>query len=290
MLAKIDWLTSSYTMNASSSDPIPLGIGFAASRPKDTEAARFDTEQTLYPAGTAYTKHGDDPLTILQFTGDDMRTIRAQENLQDLLLRHIITNATNVTRIDIAIDSENPNASPAAALKAYNWGIADTRIKTVTEYKQHKDTGHTVYFGSPKGDAFVRCYDKAAELKLPERHITRLEMQLRKKRANPFMQDIKQHGLQAAAHANIRKIIDFPDLAWWREMVEQNDIEPTQIPRNLDKWVYWLDNQVSAAIDKKAAANDPDHIAAILRLEKRIQELIPLDDKRRTLARDLESD
>lgn len=95
----------------------------------------------------------------------------------------------NITRIDIAFDD--------------HIGILDidqiaddtvdrefvSRFRTERIEKEFKDgrPGLTVYHGSKKSDVMIRIYDKAAERGLPcSQHWIRVEMQLRKDRAEEF--------------------------------------------------------------------------------------------------------
>lgn len=275
MHAKIDFLTATFTQHDQDINPLPWGIGFGGSKKRPTDAPRFDTEHLLYPAGKVLIQETNEPLFLWQFTGADMRVLRGDKQLHDDLITYIATGATNTTRLDIAIDTDNPSASPTSALHAYQSGEAVTRVQTVTEYRKTdtgKRMGHTVYFGSPKGDRFLRVYDKAAELALDlDQVLTRAELQTRKKRANPLMQDILKHGLQAAAETAIKKVINFPTLEWWRELFTEQAINATEIPNAIGAWSKWLNGQVLDSIMNRYGQNERDDRQAIAQFIKSLE-------------------
>jgi len=103
----------------------------------------------------------------------------------------------NVTRLDVAWDDKTSEASGLLDLEVMKQAVADEAFTTRWRGGYKRDgwgnqSGDTVYFGSRRSDAMLRAYDKVEE-RIANNHAdqvegvghwTRVELQLRRKRAD----------------------------------------------------------------------------------------------------------
>jgi hypothetical protein len=137
-------------------------------------------------------------------------------------------------------------------LAHYNAGNVETRFKESPVIKYGTPDkrggispyGATLEFGKETSEHRVAIYDKAADLKLLDQAWLRVEMRTRKPVSSVFMHDGKKFTLQRAARARLEKLLNYPKLAWWREMMEGDNCPVGIVPRKPDKYEWWMDNQV----------------------------------------------
>jgi len=109
-----------------------------------------------------------------------------------------------MTRIDIAVDYAP--FTPMHLNEAYKQNFINTRVRRGGRGRRfiESDDGNTFYLGSPKSDTMLRCYD--------QRGFTRVEMQLRRKRAKRFFEELlmrDEQELGDLAIGVIRSHVDF---------------------------------------------------------------------------------
>lgn len=110
----------------------------------------------------------------------------------DLAIRHMDGCGGHLTRIDYAIDIvDEEKYSTAAFQKLIMSGglwFAGKKIKPIVELehdgKRWERKSHTLNLGERSSDRCLRCYDKAAERKILGVSWTRIELELKHKRAD----------------------------------------------------------------------------------------------------------
>jgi hypothetical protein len=267
-LTIIDWFTTSYIADAKEHIPLPIVAGFALGEEEPTKGGKYHTQQRVYPAGTLYHKYTENYHALLNFTGSELAQIRQHEGLEQGLLDYAAEYATNVTRIDFATDTTHKSPYRAWAwieemLHHFRTDKAKTRIRTAPKIYDDLLGGFTQYFGSRGGDKYVRVYDKGALTEEYEQTWVRIELQARKKHANPIWEDVKKFGVVKAGRYHTKKVVDFPELDWWCEALEGEAFQHTQVPMNVGKWEQWLGTQVLPSIQKHWHANQGTERATI---------------------------
>lgn len=106
-------------------------------------------------------------------------------------LIHMIVNdpfTYNISRLDIAYDDHIGLLDIDQMKSDVDSNYYTCRSKQYMV--QYGTSGTTLYFGSEKSDIMLRIYDKAAERGFDDRHWIRVELQLRRKRAEHFALNI----------------------------------------------------------------------------------------------------
>lgn len=122
----------------------------------------------------------------------------------DLLFHHIAEYGGRLTRIDYAVDLIDTQYSPMYFSEQISAGAIQFRGKEWTHIERNigkrgawRPDGNTVYLGSRTSERFLRCYDKAAQSKIMGTSWTRIELEIKGKRA----QEVGERSLGAKAGA-----------------------------------------------------------------------------------------
>jgi hypothetical protein len=171
----------------------------------------------------------------------------------DQLLKQLMPAARSFTRIDFATSIDRGH--PDEILKHFNEGKARTRIRSAERRDNHgAKRGYTVYLGSRDSDKYIRCYDKAAELKLLHVVLTRIEMQCTQEPANRMAKEMMRSGVKKVGKQAIRNFVQFPEIEWWGQATEGDDIDLQLTPAKESSHARWLNEQVLPAIEKRYRA------------------------------------
>jgi hypothetical protein len=191
------------------------------------------------------------------------------------LIHWAIDHRYKATRIDLTIDSNDPQVTPQLAMKHWDAGAVTCRAESARPWTppakkgtQPPNTGWTFYIGSPKADRMMRIYDKKKELedKLQQEvaHLTRFELQNRADCANATMNAVAAHGI-AAIRQIIAGWVDFKELTgrseiykrpsadWWSRIV--NDKIKLGLLRDIatpQRTLRWLKSEAVARALKLA--------------------------------------
>lgn len=213
---------------------------------------------SLYPAGVAYwNEHDIEKPGLLVLAGNDLAIIRDVMKLRDTdILASLKRAAMSFTRLDFATNIDRGH--PSDALRQWRKGKAETRVKNITRIDEHKkkSPGYTIYIGSRDCKKYIRCYDKAAELKVSDFVLTRIEMQLRDKPAHRLVDAMLHSGVKEAGKQAIRDFIKFPKLQWWKDATEGPEVEMQLTPRKETSFDRWLNEQVLRAIERRIEAGE----------------------------------
>lgn len=228
----------------------------------------------MSPAGTFFWNTENDVQPgYMVLTGDDLGLIRARSGMGDDDLINLLKKpARRFTRIDFAttIDAGHP----MAVLDAFNTkkrpkGEREviTRAQSARRIDLHgKRQGYTVYIGSEKSDKFIRCYDKAAELKMLHTVLTRIEMQTGGDVAHRLAHAMAYGGVKIAGKQAVRDFCQFPKLGWWGDAMNGEDMDLQLTPAKTTSFAKWLSEQVYPAIEKRViAGQEQDAIESFTR-------------------------
>lgn len=154
----------------------------------------------------------------IQFSGQGLARLRSLGWTDDKLLR--LYPDGKVSRIDIAIDTDNPQASPRDLIASQENGTLKTVAKSFQKViSEGEDTGTTFYIGSKSSDRRVRVYDKSAQLKLLAAFVTRIELTAKAERANAIASNAIINGVVPAGKAEIRSIVPDSGVDWFEDII-----------------------------------------------------------------------
>ena len=107
-----------------------------------------------------------------------------------------------------------------------------------------------VYIGSRHSDRFICVYNKALERGEDMTDWTRIELRVRKERANALAEMVVDAGLGPTARAAIRDFADVP-LDWWQEALVGDATEMIRGRRRQSDTARWLIGQVAPILARE---------------------------------------
>jgi len=151
------------------------------------------------------------------------------------LLRHFIASGGSITRLDIAIDCHDCGLKPSDATERIKAGDCKTLSRQFPLWFDPTQAGYTQYIGKKSSTAFVRIYNKAAEMGT-NGDWTRVECSFGSKRAMDASLSIVRgedyRGL-------VRGVVDFRNWPEWSAVMSANAVQ-TKSPRALSNTKRWL--------------------------------------------------
>lgn len=211
---------------------------------------------------------------LVEISGEGMRRLR-HEGLSDLdHLQEVSRNARNVTRVDYAIDLIGNGTDPhdlrdlIVADKIPNAG------KKVSDGREgyRNDLGKTVYFGARESELFLRCYDASVKNSIKGVTWTRLELEMKKRRANQAVYLCNNTGVITSLDRLMVQSCDARGLLWWFDLaVSDLDMSfPIELPRKKTSFEKHLET-VLKTIKKRAL--DPENAHLIAKFRTAINEI-----------------
>ncbi len=259
----IDWLT------VTSSLDLLNDLGLSKFSFKCSHAlprlAHYESGWGLEPVGKYYESDSKRQGSMVTFGGQDLQVLRERSHDDGLTLAEIAPLG-NVTRLDFAVDIFDEidlrELEPFIESSEYytTFQVSPRRMDGF-----NKDSGYTVYFGSPRGDRQIRVYDKSVQMKLLNLAWSRVELQARRKRAAQISNDMLSSDWQQVGKAAIQDCLDFPECGWWSEAMVNSSDDLTQIPKQEPKWQKWMRTQVEPSIENHMlSTKDRQFIAEFL--------------------------
>lgn len=250
----IDWLTMAHAPEAVEGfvDMIPDGFIKAAELPPQRF---FPKRWMLLPAGT-YAHSADGTICQkIEFTGEDLSTLRKMRKNEIGLVRHGLNAGARVTRLDYAVDLFDTSVEARDFLVLWSYGAFNPSFRSVRDFndRSESDTASTVYFGATSSNKMVRVYDKGKQMNLLQRAWLRVELQSRKEVANALATDMEKHGMWTAGDNALRHCFDHEAVPVLRDALDEPEIPLTEIPRKETSWRRWMNEQVRQSAIKHAA-------------------------------------
>lgn len=251
----IDWLQATFDYHLDPLKILPGNEAWEVVSQAKTGGA-YQAANRLACGGTIHWNDDDQRMgKHLSLKGATMRRLRDEIPEQQLLMA-IVLNAKKIARIDIAFDIPHQ--------LDFDWFYDTVTTKPRTkrtprpigtrmqfQHQIRKPDGNTLYWGSPDSDFRVRVYDKAAELKLLHKALTRVEAQARDGIAMQASRNMVNSGIAEGGRA-------FMESKWlcrqdWYQDATQNisDVELLPKPKLVDKWGEWLMNSVLVSIKNR---------------------------------------
>jgi len=211
----------------------------------------------------------------LTITGKGFEYIQSQDSLPSWdILRNVAQIARNITRVDIAYDLRGEGAPSVLGLVEIMTGGLENVKKTVTQTHALKNAdGNTIYIGKRTSEVYTRFYDKAAEQCKHGVTWTRLEMELKKRRA------------RQVAHMSTTDVITQADVILpyalgvatlpqsaldLLKMPSQPEKMPLKAPEtSYEKWLAQIEKSIKQSMQDEARK---DHVIAFI---NRLNLLLP---------------
>lgn len=238
----VDWIR--YTADSATNLETVLPIGFSLDK-KIAPLPYYNLACSLAPCGridwnTLKPQQG----ASIMLSGDDIRTAVAHGMRADEIIANVqARNRVKFTRIDLAVDIINGGASPTDIMEAYKAGQVETRAKKCRQVigycAEQQREGNTVYLGSRTGELYMRVYEKGLETisknglratknegenqalidTLAALDWTRVELEIKGKKAPIAARAITHEGSPSATNAALRRFVQLPKLQWWNDML-----------------------------------------------------------------------
>lgn len=247
----LDYLTISY---ASVNTPSELGFmdgGVFGAIESIKPLPHYDIGWKLRCGGQLHSSKDTLQGSRLDLRGDDLENLRAMglSDAQVLFVTGQNELKKRTTRIDYAWDIFDAG-SVRHVINHWKAGKCKTTFRKAPQGYVDYGTraGQTAYFGSRKGEQFVRVYDKGTEMGLLKKAWLRVEMQIRNPHAGEFYGDCIKSSIPMAARTRLLSLVDFPNLAWWKRSIHGELTELGEVPRKQPKWQKWMAGQVKESI------------------------------------------
>jgi len=162
------------------------------------------------------------------------------------------------SRIDLTINIHEGTLTPRAVRDAVRSGKAKPKanVSRFIEGKSGDVEGDTFYIGSPSSDRQFRAYNKAAELGVVNGPAwLRLELELRRVRANGAFQSVASNGVEATVTGHMDDFLDWGNVEY-RTALQGPTVAPIDIPRRDTNRQRWLLGQVASALAKELIVDD----------------------------------
>jgi hypothetical protein len=173
--------------------------------------------------------------------------------IDTFMLARLARYRAKASRIDLTLNIHDGAITPEGMRHDLEAGKIRTRATTwrFVSGRAGEISGDTLYIGAPKSDMQFRCYDKAAELGIQNGEAwVRLEMELRRLRANAAFQSASLHGVPMVVSGHLGAFLDW-DNPEYTQALYGPSVEPTDIPRKDSSRRRWLLGQVSQALAKE---------------------------------------
>jgi len=259
----IHWLTATIDPFGTIDDT-PLAAEYVAAR---LLRQQVEGETVPYPRNytraieTAYGRlswHPKQPRMKICYAmnGNDCERAYADGVSVSKILSVLYNHCANFTRIDIAIDYYG-SADIGAIADVFGESAAWTTAHTIQPFRQltRSERGVSVvdsgvYIGSRHSDRFICVYNKALERGEDMTDWTRIELRVRKERANALAEMVVDAGLGPAARAAIRDFANVP-LDWWQEALAGDATEMIRGHRRQSDTARWLIGQVAPILARE---------------------------------------
>lgn len=259
----IHWLTATIDPFGTIDDT-PLAAEYVAARllrqPVEGETVPYPRNYTR-ALKTAYGRlswHPEQPRMKICYamSGDDCEKAYADGVAVSKILTTLYNHCANFTRIDVAIDYYG-SADIGAIAGVFEESAAWTAAHTIQPFRQltRSERGVSVvdsgvYIGSRHSDRFICVYNKALEQGVGVMDWTRIELRVRKDRANALAEMVVEAGLDRTARAAIRDFANVP-LDWWQEALAGDATEMIRNHRRQSDTVRWLIEQVAPILRRE---------------------------------------
>ena len=198
--------------------------------------------------------HSDEMGVHLQISGDALARIRSERGgTDDGLVRLLSDRHGYASRVDLTVNIHDGELTPRRMFEELKAGKLKARTRTYRfiEGSREHVKGETLYLGSPDSDRQLRAYDKAAELGIQNGSSwLRLELELRRLRANSAFQSSVLHGVAETVTGHVGDFLAWDHQEYVSALLGEAAL-PQYIPRRESSRRRWLLGQVAQALAKE---------------------------------------
>ena len=245
----IDWISSSLPTNSDLYSVLPTASFRRTGRGHHGFATRFvDLHSGVVMEADSL---AEPEIVLLTFSGEALENLRRSGNMgEDIRIRRLANEGAKVSRFDLTLNIHEGEVTPRIMYNALKSGAVKPRARTYRfiEGKRGDVEGDTLYIGSPTADVQFRCYNKAAETGIVDQGAwVRLELELRRIRANGALQSCRTNGISETCSGHLRDFLDWGNQEY-KSALGDNGIQPLDVPRKPTNRQRWLLGQVASAL------------------------------------------
>lgn len=210
--------------------------------------------------------HGSGLQVLMGTQGMGIHCIYSAQALQQLGMRHDFwpdsvirwwRGKAQATRVDIALDLIDGNASVQSFVSALKAGLARTAAKK-WRVMQNSESGHTVYIGSRTSERMLRIYNKKAERAaafedVEHENWIRVEVELKGDRAKAFLNGCIDNSIDDVILATLLDACNFPSIQDWKQATSaiMTVYTPEKTKRKDTKTRHWLKNVIAPVLARE---------------------------------------
>jgi hypothetical protein len=223
----------------------------------------YDTRLALTYGSVSWHTRCPHHKICVQFTGRDLRLLKEAGGNPLDLLTHALDHEAKVTRLDFALDVFGPS-SPKDLYEVWRADALKTPVRKCTfmqssdRTKGEEGEAYTVYIGSEESDRRMRCYDKAAQLKVAGPW-TRIELIARQGVGNRLATAMLDTDIGTAGKQAIRDFVQC-DIDWFNQAVTGPSVYIAASSRQEHDTRHWLTETIlpilGRVVDEDAAVGD----------------------------------
>jgi len=263
----IDWLRYTVPHDTPREQYLPLAKPFDDSGEVLAAFPNYSSTRAFVCGRADWAVDKPEQRLMVTLTGKDLSRMRDMNYSDKSLLSWIYDiPGIHVTRLDLAIDTNDTRLSPVELKKDFKTERFATRARSMSEIKregkQGEYMGHTVYVGSRTSEQFLRVYDKAAEQGTSD-HLTRLELELKGHKAFEAVVTIARNSAPDAIQAAFNRFFQWSN-AGWQDIASGSVLTVTRLDKpETDGWLKWVHTVALPAVQAAAAQGDEKVRAAI---------------------------
>lgn len=175
------------------------------------------------------------------------------------VLEHTEEHNGRVTRLDLALDVLDSGLSLAALQAQFEAGKCQTRARKIMPYGRVGNSQGTLYIGSRTSEAYMRIYDKAAEIGQAGDRI-RIELELKGGKARVAARDIQRAGLAEYILPAIKGFAHFAQDEVWPKIFNQVPIEVQTDKDKSSDTRKWLLDVCAPALAKQSVISGDEKL------------------------------
>ena len=266
----IDWLRFTVDVDAERNDYLPPHDVFQTTGELLPSVPNYTENEALLCARVDWNPARPEQRIMVTMTGADLRRMR-EHGLTDWYLLSYIADAPgiNVTRMDLAVDTNDTRMSPAGLVEDWSTERFKTRARRIDEIKRKgadgEYAGHTVYIGSRESEQFLRVYDKAAEQGTAG-HLTRVELELKQHKAWEALQHIVKNEPEGAILAAFQRFFRWSNAAWQDIIAGASTTVPALAAPEKNGRLEWIRKVALPAVIDAYGADDPIVVSQLRKL------------------------
>jgi len=188
---------------------------------------------------------------LVSIGGAALGELRRKGMRDNEFLEYVREIKHNCTRIDICYDTDNPESNPRDLEDAWDKAEQKTRVKYVKVDYEKLYGGYTFRMGADSSETWLRCYDKAKQLKLLNEVWNRVELEQQGRLADHMVDLASETEIDVIGRARIKEYCDFPTVEWFQEMMDGEVVEFESLGRKKTDFISWLDAHIAPAIIAK---------------------------------------